>query len=261
MTSGTAHPAAAQDRVLWPVSAWFWALQFAVLNPILAVLLVTLYGAGDAETGLALGAYNVGGFLASLLIPAAADHRQDYLRPLLLCGASGIALVAALALVPSLPFAVIALVLLGGPPGVGSTLLFAQLRHSGAAPDRVVRTRAIVSFAWVAGPVLATAVTSAFSTRAALALLAGIAVVTIGFFAAHAVASGWVAGVARGAKGHAAALYLLAYYLGSSVMGSLGGWFWSAGGWPAVSGFVAAMLALSLLASLRIATLPKARGR
>ena len=79
--------------------------------------------------------------------------------------------------------------------------------------------------------------------------------------AAHAVASGWVAGVARGAKGHAAALYLLAYYLGSSVMGSLGGWFWSAGGWPAVSGFVAAMLALSLLASLRIATLPKARGR
>jgi SET family sugar efflux transporter-like MFS transporter len=172
-------PAVARDRILWPVSAWFWALQFAVLNPILAVLLVTLYGASDAETGLALGAYNIGGFIASLLIPAAADRRQDYLRPLLLCGASGIAMVAALATLPSLPFAVVALVLLGGPPGVGSTLLFAQLRNSGAAPARVVRTRAIVSFAWVAGPVLATAITSAFSTRAALALLAAIAVINL----------------------------------------------------------------------------------
>jgi YNFM family putative membrane transporter len=92
-------------------------------------------------------------------------------------------------------------------------------------------------------------------------VVAGIAVVTIGFFAAHAVASGWVAGLARGAKGHATAFYLLAYYLGSSVMGSLGGWFWSTGGWTAVSGYVAAMLALSVLASLRIAALPKARGR
>ena len=170
---------ALRERFLWPVSAWFWALQFAVLNPILAVLLVTLYGATDAEVGLALGAYNIGGFLASLLIPAAADRRRDYLRPLLLCGASGIALVAALAVVPTLPVAVVALVLFGGPPGVGSTLLFAQLRHSGAPPERVVRTRAIVSFAWVAGPVLATAVTSAFSTRAALALLIVVAAVNL----------------------------------------------------------------------------------
>jgi SET family sugar efflux transporter-like MFS transporter len=170
---------AARDRILWPASAWFWALQFSVLNPILAVLLVALYGADDTEAGLALAAYNIGGFLASLLIPAMADRRQDYLRPLLLCGASGIALIAALAVLPSLPLAVVALVLLGGPPGVGSTLLFAQLRHGGASPERVVRTRAIVSFAWVAGPVLATAVTSAFSPRAALGLLAAIAVVNL----------------------------------------------------------------------------------
>jgi len=172
-------PATERDRILWPVSAWFWALQFAVLNPILAVLLVSLYGATDSQTGLALGAYNIGGFLASLLIPAAADRGQNYLRPLLLCSASGIALIAALAIAPALPFAVIALVLLGGPPGVGSTLLFAQLRHSGAAPERVVRTRAIVSLAWVVGPVLAAAVASASSGRAALALLAAIAVINL----------------------------------------------------------------------------------
>lgn len=170
---------ASAGGVLWPVTAWSWALQFAVLNPILAVLLVTLYGAGDAEVGLALGAYNVGGFLASLLIPVAADRRRDYLFPLLLCSVCGIALVAALALVPSLPFAIVALVLLGGPPGVGSSLLFAELRHAGASPERVVRTRAIVSFAWVVGPLLATAVTGLFSDRAALWLLGVITLANV----------------------------------------------------------------------------------
>lgn len=161
------------------MSAWFWALQFAVLNPILAVLLVTLYGATDGQVGLALGAYNVGGFLASLVIPAAADRRRDYLRPLLLSGVCGLALVGALALAPTLPFAIVALVLLGGPPGVGSTLLFAQLRHSGAPAERVVRTRAIVSFAWVVGPLLATATAALLDTRGTLGLLAVIAAVNI----------------------------------------------------------------------------------
>jgi SET family sugar efflux transporter-like MFS transporter len=179
---GVARPpraAGGGDRVLWPVSAWFWALQFAVLNPVLAVLLVGLYGATDGQVGPALCAYNVGGFLASLLIPAAADRRGDYLRPLLLSGISGLGLVAALALAPALPFAVVALVLLGGPPGVGSTLLFAQLRHSGAPAERVVRTRAIVSFAWVVGPPLATATTAALDGRGTLGLLAVIAAVNV----------------------------------------------------------------------------------
>jgi MFS transporter, SET family, sugar efflux transporter len=178
-SESTARPVE-RDRLLWPAAAWFWALQFAALNPILAVLLVTLYDATEAQVGLALGAYNVGGFIASLVIPAAADRRRDYLLPLLLCGVCGIALIAALALIPSLPFAVVALVLLGGPPGVGSTLLVAQLRHTGASPARIVRMRAIVSVAWVVGPLLVTAVTAASSTRAALVLLAVIATVNVG---------------------------------------------------------------------------------
>ena len=172
-----AEERAPSDRILWPVSAWFWALQFAVLNPLLAVLLVSLYGATAAEVGLALGAYNVGGFIASLLIPAAADRNRDYLRPLLVSGICGLAMVGVLAATASLPVAVIALVLLGGPPGVGSSLLFAQLRHSGASPARVIRTRAIVSFAWVVGPPLATIVIGLFGDRSALVLLAGIATV------------------------------------------------------------------------------------
>ena len=61
-------------RALWPTAAWFWALQFAVLNPLLAVLLVALYDATPTQLGLTLGAYNIGGFIASLVIPAAADR-------------------------------------------------------------------------------------------------------------------------------------------------------------------------------------------
>ena len=47
----------------------------------------------------------------------------------------------------------------------------------------------------------------------------GIACVTFGFFAGHSVASGWVGRLEQQGKGQAAALYLLAYYLGSSLVG------------------------------------------
>lgn len=84
-----------------------------------------------------------------------------------------------------------------------------------------------------------------------LALVAlGVVTVTIGFFAVHAVASGWVGRLAKRHKGHASSLYLLAYYLGSSSMGVLGGWFWSAGKWPAVAGFNGALALTGLVIAL-----------
>ncbi|MDI1260449.1 MFS transporter [Aquabacterium sp.] len=83
-------------------------------------------------------------------------------------------------------------------------------------------------------------------------VMGGIVALTIGFFIAHAVASGWVGRLAQGHKGHAASLYLLAYYLGSSVMGSAGGWFWVEGGWPGVVAFAGALLALAFLAARRL---------
>lgn len=89
------------------------------------------------------------------------------------------------------------------------------------------------------------------------AVVGGIAVVTFGFFFAHSIASGWVGMMAKGAKGHASSLYLLTYYVGSSVAGSAGGWFWSAHGWPGVAGFVLVMLALALAAAVRL----RAHGR
>jgi YNFM family putative membrane transporter len=60
---------------------------------------------------------------------------------------------------------------------------------------------------------------------------------TAGFFAVHGVASGWVPARAHAggvAAGQAASLYLFAYYLGSSVFGSLTGQAWSLARWPGV---------------------------
>jgi MFS transporter, YNFM family, putative membrane transport protein len=83
-------------------------------------------------------------------------------------------------------------------------------------------------------------------------VIAGVIASTIGFFVTHSVASGWVGRMAIGSKGHASSLYLLAYYVGSSVLGSAGGWFWAGGGWSAVAGFVALILAVAFITALRL---------
>lgn len=77
-------------------------------------------------------------------------------------------------------------------------------------------------------------------------IIGGIACLTFGFFAGHAVASSWVGRLATHAKGQAAALYLLAYYLGSSVIGSYGGHFWTSFGWAGVAGLICALLLAGL---------------
>ena len=83
-------------------------------------------------------------------------------------------------------------------------------------------------------------------------VVAGVALVTWGFFGGHSIASGWVGARAQGARAQAASLYLFAYYAGSSLIGTLGGWVWSAFGWPGVATLVALVLsgALALAAAL-----------
>lgn len=80
-------------------------------------------------------------------------------------------------------------------------------------------------------------------------IIIGIVLVTSGFFMAHSVASALIGRLARGTKGHASSLYLLGYYLGSSVAGSLGGHLWSADGWWAVVAFTGSMLVIALIAA------------
>lgn len=83
-------------------------------------------------------------------------------------------------------------------------------------------------------------------------VILGIVLVTIGFFAAHSVASGWVGPLAGPAKGHAASLYLLFYYAGSSISGSAAGWAWEHGGWGAVAGFCFVFVAAALVLAARM---------
>ncbi|WP_308461864.1 MFS transporter [Sphingomonas folli] len=81
-------------------------------------------------------------------------------------------------------------------------------------------------------------------------VILGIAVVTIGFFGAHSIASAWVGRRGGAARGQAAAWYLFFYYLGSSVLGSAGGVAWTRHGWSGVVLFCAALGGIALLGGL-----------
>jgi YNFM family putative membrane transporter len=80
-------------------------------------------------------------------------------------------------------------------------------------------------------------------------VVAGIAVITIGFFGAHSIASAWVGRRGGAARGQAAAWYLFFYYLGSSVLGSAGGIAWTRAGWPGIVGFCVVLGTLALAGS------------
>jgi len=133
-------------------SAFTWGLQFALLNTALALLLFTLLSASNAEIGLALALYNTSGFVAATLIPMLADRRGNYLAWMFVCGVLTLATAALLAFSTSLTFAIIGLVVLGGPAAVGSSLFFAYLRTLRTSSNAVINTRAMMSFTWVAGP-------------------------------------------------------------------------------------------------------------
>ncbi|WP_053115611.1 MFS transporter [Winslowiella iniecta] len=81
-------------------------------------------------------------------------------------------------------------------------------------------------------------------------IIIGIILVTTGFFVAHSVASGSVGPLAGSTRGHASSLYLLFYYMGSSITGSVGGWFWLHGGWNAIVGLTVAISAAGLFLAL-----------
>jgi YNFM family putative membrane transporter len=92
------------------------------------------------------------------------------------------------------------------------------------------------------------------------AIIAGVVLVTFGFFGAHSVGSSWVAQRAQHAKAQASSLYLFAYYLGSSIIGAGGGLFWSRWGWSGVVSLLAVLLALALGIAVRLrAILPLTR--
>ncbi|CRK56103.1 Permeases of the major facilitator superfamily [Alloactinosynnema sp. L-07] len=96
-------------------------------------------------------------------------------------------------------------------------------------------------------------------------VVAGLALLTAGFFIVHGVTSGWVPARAHAggvATGQAASLYLFAYYLGSSAFGTLAAHAWSTAGWPTVVGLSLALLAVTgVLARVLHRTPPLTSGR
>lgn len=79
-------------------------------------------------------------------------------------------------------------------------------------------------------------------------VLAGMALFTFAFFAAHSMTSSWVGRRSRG-DALASALYLFFYYLGSSVIGWAAGVLWARAGWAGV----VALLGSCLLGAVMIA--------
>lgn len=75
----------------------------------------------------------------------------------------------------------------------------------------------------------------------------GVAIFTFGFFGSHSVASSWVGKCAHSEKAQAASLYLLFFYLGASMVGTVGGKFLLWYGWGGVVIIIGFALVLALV--------------
>ena len=62
-------------------------------------------------------------------------------------------------------------------------------------------------------------------------------------------------------RAQASALYLLCYYLGSSIGGSAGGLAYSYAGWPGLVAMVATLLILALISAVQLTLSPRAAGK
>lgn len=87
--------------------------------------------------------------------------------------------------------------------------------------------------------------------------IVAIALFTYGFFSCHTVASSSVGMNAQHHKAHASSLYLLFYYTGSSVFGTLGGYFWSRFEWIGVTTFISILILGGFGLALGLAVLRK----
>ncbi|HET7299354.1 MAG TPA: MFS transporter, partial [Oleiagrimonas sp.] len=87
-------------------------------------------------------------------------------------------------------------------------------------------------------------------------ILAGLVVLTFGFFGGHSIASSWVGRRGGAARAQASSMYLFAYYLGSSVAGAAGGLFYADDGWTGVGLFVGLLVVSGLLVAWHLHRVP-----
>ncbi|GAB3887990.1 MFS transporter [Terrabacter terrigena] len=145
------------------------------------------------------------------------------------------------------------------PATVGSLIFAAYAagtassRLTGRLVPRLGRRRVLV------GGTLTMAAGAALTLAGSLAVVVlGLLVLTAGFFAAHATASAWVGARASTGRAQATALYNVAYYSGSALVGWVLGYAWSDRGWGSVVASVVALAAVALVVAL--ATLPRPRS-
>lgn len=83
-------------------------------------------------------------------------------------------------------------------------------------------------------------------------IVLGVLLITAGMFLAHATANAATARAGGSGRQHAVALYSVAYYIGSSVLGTVGAVAWTAGGWFALAALVAVSGALVAVVSVKV---------
>jgi YNFM family putative membrane transporter len=96
----------------------------------------------------------------------------------------------------------------------------------------------------LAGAGLTMAIGAAITVPAPLwSVLTGLVLLTFTFFVAHAIAATWAGERVPAARSQASAIYSLAYYAGSSVVGLVGAALYARGGWPAAMTLVVTITA------------------
>lgn len=156
--------------------------------------------------------------------------------------------------------------LLEAPYGLGQTaigaifLLYLVGTWASALSGRLAERYGRRNTLWVMVTVMGSGLALTLASPLWL-IIAGVGIFTFGFFAAHALASGWVGRRAGERRALASALYLSSYYLGASVIGSLAGMAWSAGHWNGLTDLLGACLLLTAAVALRLRRLPAASNR
>lgn len=98
-------------------------------------------------------------------------------------------------------------------------------------------------------------------------IIAGLIIMTAGFFAAHSVASGIAGSIPNRGRAQSSAIYNFNYYVGSSIFGFVGGLLYVAFGWIGTVAMVAGLIvvsmlfAVALIPSVRADAHPDANGR
>lgn len=92
-----------------------------------------------------------------------------------------------------------------------------------------------------------------------ITLVIGLALLTFCFFGAHAICSSWAPAATPNSKAQASSLYLLLYYVGGGVAGSVGGIFWAWNGWVGVALFCGTLMLGILSVAIALSRTAQAR--